>query len=616
MAIHRGIMFLVGGFVTVHRSYCEGDACGDVDAGGYREYLSDVWYWDLNTWLDPGDAGGKNTWEMITSGAGFAGRGGHSLSVLEMLPKDGSGVQAKGIFALWVIGGRTGSADDKSRDAVLDDAWYALFPTRKAVLDDAGQRTCPAGSTAPDGLDECLDVTAGTWEWLNACPDGCGFPARSGHATVVDQPSESNLYTQRVYVIGGEGQDGSLLGDVWSTGWECTHDGQQAGSRTKVPTAAATDTVNEPSRGVWRGFCTSKICLEGKCEAGDPNNDINLVKTELQDGLDQDNKYCFTRKCKKTVAETVANSAQLCRVDGDCAGGDSEECVDITWAEDDEQRYVPCVAEDDCPAMATCRAKPRWRRDYDPDALFRAKVPGGAFMPESTFVEDVEGAVTGNEGEYGEVGVGVRRGAGDAREARVPLRGGRALAAAGGSLGGARGLVWGVPGAFSMAAVELWRCGDDCAVPEDDADCPRCSALVSPLLIGTAPVAAVSRVLLNEAGVGERVVRVVQQSSDGARQASTVALAAGGALASCAWAQGVVQTYLQTWLRPGWPVPVPTIIRSTYLYAYAHAIDYSYAYAQPCTVPILLLAIMLMRVLTRLRACVIACSYACVLVIC
>ena len=29
------IMFLVGGFVTVHRSYCEGDACGDVDAGGY-----------------------------------------------------------------------------------------------------------------------------------------------------------------------------------------------------------------------------------------------------------------------------------------------------------------------------------------------------------------------------------------------------------------------------------------------------------------------------------------------------------------------------------------------------------------------------------------------------
>ena len=390
VAIHRGIMFLVGGFVTVHRSYCEGDACGDVDAGGYREYLSDVWYWDLNTWLSEGDDGQKNTWEENTIGTGFAGRGGHSLSVLEMLPKDGLGVQAKGIFALWVIGGRTGSADDKSRDAVLDDAWYAEVP----------MHPCPVGTIPPDGLDECVDVGAGTWEWLNACPDGCGFPARSGHATVVDLPSESNLFTQRVYVIGGEGQDGSLLGDVWSTGWECTHDGQQAGSRTKVPTAAATDTVNEPSRGVWRGFCTSKICLEGKCEAGDPNNDINLVKTELQDGLDQDNKYCFTRKCKKTDALTVANSAQLCRVDSDCAGGDNEECVDITWTEDDEQRYVACVAEDDCPAMATCRAKPRWRRDYDPDALFRAKVPGGAFMPESTFVEDVEGAVTGNEGEY------------------------------------------------------------------------------------------------------------------------------------------------------------------------------------------------------------------------
>ena len=103
------------------------------------------------------------------------------------------------------IGGRTGSADDKSRDAVLDDAWYAEVP----------MHPCPVGTIPPDGRDECGDVGAGTWEWLNACPDGCGFPARSGHATVVDLPSESNLFTQRVYVIGGEGQDGSLLGDVW-----------------------------------------------------------------------------------------------------------------------------------------------------------------------------------------------------------------------------------------------------------------------------------------------------------------------------------------------------------------------------------------------------------------
>ena len=81
-------------------------------------------------------------------------------------------------------------------------------------------------------------------------------------------------------------------------------------------------------------------------------------------------------------------------MDSDCAGGDNEE-AHITWTEDDEQHYVACVEEYDRPAMASCRAKPRWRRDYDPDALFRAKVPGGAFMPESTFVEDVEGAVNG-----------------------------------------------------------------------------------------------------------------------------------------------------------------------------------------------------------------------------
>ena len=65
----------------------------------------------------------------------------------------------------------------------------------------------------------------------------------------------------------------------------------------------------------------------------------------------------YERKCKKTGSETVADSAQLCRVDGDCAGGDTEECVDITWTEDDEQHYVACVEEEDCPAMASCRAK-------------------------------------------------------------------------------------------------------------------------------------------------------------------------------------------------------------------------------------------------------------------
>lgn len=345
VAVHNGFMFLIGGFASTHRSYCKGDACGDTDAGGYRQYLSDVWYWDLNQWA----VDGKASWETQSVGAEFADRGGHSLSVMEMLPRDGNGVQSRGVFALWVIGGKTGSVDDKSKDAVLNDAWYTI-------------------------LEEDLKPEA-DWTWHNACPGGCGWPGRYGHATVVDKPSESNLFTQRVYVIGGEAQDGSLLNDVWSWGWECMHD-------ERVPTAAATDTINEASRGVWRGFCTSKKCVEGTCQPNDPNNDVNLVPTELQNGVNDAIKYCMSRVCD--VAGVLSEVA--CRTDDDCES-DGDLCVDSGFMVD-QGAYRPCTSADDCPVMSVCAPTPSWRQDYQPDALFRAKVPGGANMPESTFSLD------------------------------------------------------------------------------------------------------------------------------------------------------------------------------------------------------------------------------------
>ena len=233
-------MFLVGGFVTVHRSYCEGDACGDVDAGGYREYLSDVWYWDLNVAVEGDD--GQRTRKRIPLAQASPGEAGirypcsrcSRKTVWVCRPRD----------ALWVIGG-DGSADDKSRDAGSTTRGTPRFPCTLAV------GTIPRMVSTRRGR---RGRYVGVAERV---PRRVRVPGAIGPATVVDLPS-SNLFTQRVYVIGGEGQDGSLLGDVWSTGWGA-HDGQQAGSRTKVPTAAATDTVNEPSRGVWRGFCTSKM---------------------------------------------------------------------------------------------------------------------------------------------------------------------------------------------------------------------------------------------------------------------------------------------------------------------------------------------------------------------
>ena len=57
-------MYLLGGFASTHQSYCDGMSCGDVDAGGYRAYMNDVWYSKLE---NAGDQAGS-TWEVLTTG--------------------------------------------------------------------------------------------------------------------------------------------------------------------------------------------------------------------------------------------------------------------------------------------------------------------------------------------------------------------------------------------------------------------------------------------------------------------------------------------------------------------------------------------------------------------
>ena len=115
------------------------------------------------------------------------------------------------------------------------------------------------------------------------------------------------------------------------------------------------------------------------------------------------------------------------------------------------------------------------------------------------------------------------------------------------------GLAWGVPGALAVAAIEQWRCGDPCSVAEESAgECLRCSAVTNPIFIGTAPLAILSNAILADAGVGERSVRVLTAVNDtsGTRTfdgapaslpSSASLLAAGGAIVSCAWAQGIFQ---------------------------------------------------------------------------
>ena len=121
------------------------------------------------------------------------------------------------------------------------------------------------------------------------------------------------------------------------------------------------------------------------------------------------------------------------------------------------------------------------------------------------------------------------------------------------------GLAWGVPAALVVAAIEVWRC-DECSVAEAAAyECPRCSALTNPVLIGTAPLALLSALLLNDHSIGERAVAILSstagpesavRSFDGAPRglpSSTSVVAAGGALVSSIWAQGLAQSAVCAW---------------------------------------------------------------------
>jgi len=62
-------LYVAGGFASVRQRNCGDFACGDIDAGSYRKYMNDLWL----------SKDGGASWEVVTLGAPWRGRGGHSL---------------------------------------------------------------------------------------------------------------------------------------------------------------------------------------------------------------------------------------------------------------------------------------------------------------------------------------------------------------------------------------------------------------------------------------------------------------------------------------------------------------------------------------------------------
>ncbi len=123
-------IYLVGGFVSKRVNFCGKFACGDVDAGSYREYMSDVWFADIRPVADRNKAA-RFVWNRVTGTPGFRGRGDHALVSMQ-LPLGCKVIDTNyhgnldceyGGYALFVIGGRTGNTENKADDEWLNDVW-------------------------------------------------------------------------------------------------------------------------------------------------------------------------------------------------------------------------------------------------------------------------------------------------------------------------------------------------------------------------------------------------------------------------------------------------------------------------------------------------------------
>ena len=142
VAAHDSIIYVVGGFVSLRRSNCGDYACGDVDAGAYRGYKSDVWY-----------SSDGRTWDAATLEAGWPGRGDHGLFVYNDV--------------MYLVGGATHAGYRRTR--YMNDVWHTTLPMRYVpCVHGSHGIACKIGymvnKVEEKARFRCLIETAGLWE--------------------------------------------------------------------------------------------------------------------------------------------------------------------------------------------------------------------------------------------------------------------------------------------------------------------------------------------------------------------------------------------------------------------------------------------------------------------
>jgi len=101
-------------------------------------------------------------------------------------------------WALYIFGGRGGTAEQSSADVWYNDVWYARLPS-------------PYMDESPDAV--------GVWEQSNAGENttmNAAWSPRMGHAIMPEPMTATTGFAQKVYIVGGTDAYGNILNDVWS----------------------------------------------------------------------------------------------------------------------------------------------------------------------------------------------------------------------------------------------------------------------------------------------------------------------------------------------------------------------------------------------------------------
>ena len=184
--IEEDIMYVVGGFTSIKQSFCGDRACGPSD--GYTTAMNDIWMSsDGVTWM-------KSAFDNSNN---FTARGKHTSLVVPMsFRSDNLDMRDR----LLIFGGETAHPKDLST-TFFNDVWELPLPHQPCCKSNT---PCASDYECMPSISELKLVTSNaTWS------------ARSGHTTIYEPPSSSNLFQPTIYLNGGSNQV-NVHADVWS----------------------------------------------------------------------------------------------------------------------------------------------------------------------------------------------------------------------------------------------------------------------------------------------------------------------------------------------------------------------------------------------------------------